>query len=286
MIVEPRRGVPASLLEEKLRYVHNSTFNVFNGSTEARHQIDQYLRWVTDSEQQLRPVMTADDVDRVLLTRRYWATHANPSYTPANIKAVHEAVREHQLQFDEMAKGVLVERRRWTSAEPDVAYVVADTNVHLHHPSDWDAIDWGAVVGWENRSRALVRLVLPMLVVDELDNAKWRNNDKIRSRARTTLKKIYGAFSSDPAITWEMRSADPEFAAVLANLLVDEPTHQRLERADDELVDRALMLSDFVEQSVTGNRVVYFVSYDTGAALRARSAGLRVCHLVHGEDGN
>lgn len=44
MLIEPRRGVPAAVLEEKLRYVHSSTFNVFNGSTEVRHQVEQYLR--------------------------------------------------------------------------------------------------------------------------------------------------------------------------------------------------------------------------------------------------
>ncbi|SHG13442.1 PIN domain-containing protein [Jatrophihabitans endophyticus] len=286
MMVEPRRGVPASLLEEKLRYVHNSAQNAFNGNSDVHAQVEQYLSWAAEAERQLRPVMAVENLDRVLLTRRYWATHANPSYSPANVRAVQEEVRTRERLFEEMAKAVLDERRRWASAEPEVAFVVADTNVHLHHPSAWEAIHWRAVVGWQNRSRALIRLVLPMLVVDELDNAKWKNNDKIRSRARTTLKKIYGEFGSDPTTTWEMRAADLDFGAVRANLLVDEPTHQRLERADDELVDRALMLSDFMEQSVMGNRLVYFVSYDTGAALRARSAGLRVCHLVHGEDGN
>lgn len=279
-MVEPRRGVPASLLEEKLRHVHNSTSNVFNGNSDVHATIEQYLRWVAESEQMLRPVMSVSDLDRGLLTRRYWATHANPSYSPASVHAVREEVRTRGQFFEELVNAVHRERRRWAAAEPEAVYVVADTNVHLHHPTEWDAIDWRTVVGWQNRSRAAVRLVLPMLVVDELDDAKMKNNNKIRTRARTTLKTIYGAFESDPAATWTIRPGDVDHAPVRVSLLEDEPSHRRLERADDELVDRALMLSDFVDHPV------YFVSYDTGAALRARSAGLTVCRLVHGENGS
>jgi hypothetical protein len=280
MIVEPRRGVPASLLDEKLRYVHNSTFNVFNGNSDVQAVTEQYLRWVAESEQMLRPVMSLSDLDRVLLTRRYWATQANPSYSRGNVRAVQEEVRTRQQVFDELVTAVDLERRRWTSAEPEAVYVVADTNVHLHHPTEWAAIDWRAVVGWQNRTMAAVQLVVPMLVVDELDNGKRSSKQSTGTRARSTIRTIYRAFATDTFSTWQMRPPTSDSGATRVTLLMDAPTHHRLDRADDELVDRALLLSGFVDHPV------YFVTYDGGAALRARRAGLEARHLVHGEDGN
>ena len=50
---------------------------------------------------------------------------------------------------------------------------------------------------------------------------------------------------------------------------------------DDELIDRSRGLGDLIGQKVN------FLTYDTGAALRAQASGLAVHHLDHqGDSGD
>lgn len=273
VMIEPRRGVDAALLYEKLRESHTSSFNVFNGATEVRQQVDQYLRWVGDIERLLRPVLGGSDLDRIALTRRYWATLANPGYSRANVAAVHQEVFERQVLLDELVKAVDCERRRLATANPETYFIVADTNVYLHHPDELLRIDWRSQIEMGNRTFSTIRLVIPILVVDELDNNK--RNDRTKTRAGATLKALYAAFGANPSAVWTISHPGEATGGVTAELLLDNPSHDRLGRADDELVDRALMLRDFVGDSL------HFVSYDTGAALRARAAGLLAHRLPH-----
>lgn len=54
---------------------------------------------------------------------------ASPDYSRANVAAVHQEVHDRQTLLDELAKAVDSERRRWTSANPEIYFVVADTSV-------------------------------------------------------------------------------------------------------------------------------------------------------------
>ncbi|WP_346534101.1 hypothetical protein [Micromonospora sp. DPT] len=53
------------------------------------------------------------------------------------------------------------------------------------------------------------------------------------------------------------------------DVLFDSPGHVRQSRADDEIVDRAVVL-----QTLAG-RPVHLVTYDTGMAMRALNSGLK-----------
>lgn len=103
-------------------------------------------------------------------------------------------------------------------------------------------------------------LIVPLLVIDELDNNKRKGD--VRTRARTTLRELERRLypSGKPLLI--------DSAKVYLQLVVDSPRHTRLIRADDELVDVARLLSDYTGSPVT----VAF--YDTGLRLRARAAGL------------
>jgi hypothetical protein len=70
--------------------------------------------------------------------------------------------------------------------------------------------------------------------------------------------------------SWHLlRDRTAQVGPVAIEVLPDVRGHQRLPRNDDELVDRAVVLKEILAAPV------HFLSYDTGAVLRANLAGLR-----------
>jgi predicted ribonuclease YlaK len=146
--------------------------------------------------------------------------------------------------------------------------VVADTNVYLHYPTPFDQIDWPTLMGSFADG---VTLVVPLLVIDELDKAKRLKSD-VRTRARDALKLFEDQFQTvDDRV--RLRSATEEGFSVYVRLLMDAPGHVRLPDPDTELIDRALELQNTTSTPVT------FASGDTGAILRARSLKLLTLKL-------
>ncbi|MEP6527989.1 MAG: PIN domain-containing protein, partial [Nocardioidaceae bacterium] len=146
--------------------------------------------------------------------------------------------------------------------------VAPDTNVFLHHPQFFTDVDWPGLV--EARPHEDVELVVPILVLGELDHAK-RGRAEVRSRARQTLRRFDEMFH-DPAAPARLEAPGGNHD-IRVHLLADDPQHVRLPDADAELIDRLSALKQLV------GREVVLVSLDTSMALRARTAGLNVCKL-------
>lgn len=154
------------------------------------------------------------------------------------------------------------------------AFVIADTNVFLHHPDRLDTLDLAAELGLDARP---VHLVIPMTVLDELDTAKDRGQGEARTNARATIKLLDG-YLKDPGLISEIRPAsDPANAAprgaFTVEILADPPGHIPLARTDDEIIDRAVALQDLAGRPVTA------VTGDVGMSTRARLAGLTARRL-------
>jgi hypothetical protein len=79
---------------------------------------------------------------------------------------------------------------------------------------------------------------------------------------------VFDWFERGPGGRHLLLQASADGGAAAIELLPDERGHVRLPRNDDELVDRAVAVKD-VQSSP-----VHFLSYDTGAVLRANLAGL------------
>lgn len=157
--------------------------------------------------------------------------------------------------------------------------VVADTNVYLHHEQLFDEVDWPGVVSAGSQG---VHLVVPLLVVDELDRHKRADRQKkvrrgaeetVGTRARRTLRALDELFEDPRWVATLRPDRGPPAPAVRAELLLDPPGHVRLPDADDELVDQAAALRDL------SGRDVAVVTGDTGMALRARAVGLDVTRV-------
>jgi hypothetical protein len=196
MSIWPAAGATGASLKQALREVQSGAMNIFAGGTGAVALIENYLKWASEAVRMLRLVMRPEDLNRLVLTSRYWATLANPAPTPAVVAAVNDEVLARQVALDAALKELDQQLAAWT---PDpisrpVAYLVPDTNVLLHHAALLPDIDWHATVSDAVRTLDNLRVVIPLLGVDELDDAK---RDKTRTRARQTLKLIYDRFGGD-----------------------------------------------------------------------------------------
>jgi predicted ribonuclease YlaK len=153
---------------------------------------------------------------------------------------------------------------------------VVDTSVFIHHPDKIRDIPYAELlsVGFEE-----VRLVVPRVVVDELDRLKESGNQQSRWRAAHSLGVLDELLLS-PRSRAAIRKAD-DFSAVTAaggmprdrvtiEVLFDDAHHIRLDDNDDEIIDRALALQAYARIPIR------LLTMDTSMALRARILDLRV----------
>ena len=159
-------------------------------------------------------------------------------------------------------------RARWSNGD---VFVVPDTNVFLHHALQFDEIDWHAELAPRVADFRNVRLVVPMVVVDELDRLK-RAEDKTRARESLAILESYIANPSRPA---GLTTTTQTHGWVTVEVLVDDLDHVRLPDNDNEIVDQAAVL-----KQVTGREVIV-VTGDTGMVLRAKAARLEVVRLTY-----
>jgi len=241
-------------------------------------RFNAYQRWANDEARRLGRLIRPADMDLLITTPRYWTLQALDPTTHGSLATFIDLELDERLRvISGMCEALQQELARWEARRGLLA--VPDTNVFLHHDEYFDAIAWTKLLPARAED---VHLVIPLLVIDELDNQKRTsrgkkvsdsNPEEVRTRARVTLRKLDELF---PNTDWQVTlkpSAFPASGAVTAELMLDEPRHVRLDRPDDELVDQARALQDLC------GRTVHLVTFDGGPAFRGRAAGLAVVHL-------
>jgi predicted ribonuclease YlaK len=144
---------------------------------------------------------------------------------------------------------------------PGRIYVV-DTNALLHY-TRFDRLPWA-----ERLQSVPVRLVIPIVVVDELDGKKYARREEFQQRARELLTLIDRYVTASP----------PDGCTTLADhvtveVLPDEPGHFRLSTNDQEILERC----EFLHQ-VTGHPAT-LVTGDSGMRIQAQSRAIDVYKL-------
>lgn len=269
MSIWPLPGVTGEMLSQQLAHVIDDAANVAGRGGTADEVLRNYLTWASESYRMLNQVMRPADIRRLVLTERYWATlstNVEPKLIQSTLleEARYRATALEREKTELDRYMTMWRTDRVHSAE--VAYVVPDTNLFLHHPQTYRDLDWHDLLRNTVRSMANIRVVVPILIIEELDNHK---RDQTRTRARLALKSIYDDFATSIEGSRTFAPAQELKGEVSMQILLDPVDHVRLPSADQELVDRALAL-----QSLLGHPVD-FVSYDTAACFRAMSAGLR-----------
>ena len=274
-MIWPAPGVTADQLASTLINLNGQPRPILVGAHSGDEVITKYLRWVNDAARMLGPVLRKHDLDRLVYTPRYWATLANPTATPATVGAVQQETQDAEAAPEVAAKQARQLAERWAPDPQGTHIVVPDTGVFLNHPLGGDDRFDVSTIKWRTLAQARmfeeVRVVVPILVVDELELIKDnRSNAKpIRDKARWTVNTLFDWLRAEPGSWHLLRERSVQSGGVAIELLPDERGHQRLPRNDDELVDRAVVLSEIQPAPV------HFLSYDTGAVLRANLAGLK-----------
>jgi hypothetical protein len=135
--------------------------------------------------------------------------------------------------------------------------VIFDTNALMHYQR-LDTIPWATVLG-----ATQVRIILPICVIDELDNKKYAGSDRMSRRASDAIR----------ALRDHSKGLRPGSAATLEDgttleVFLDPAGHKRKANPDEELLSRCTLLQRVISRPVT------IVTGDLGAQLRADAGGL------------
>jgi hypothetical protein len=284
MFLTPRPGVSLDNLISSLQTVHTEAFNLRagGGPANAHQRLLAYLEWAARSVRMLNRQLSDADMASLVLTRRYELLLSKAGTLTSGDVEVQRLVNgmvslELDERVDDLDKAVKAARSykvRWT----DVGDLVAlDTNFYLVHPQELEDTDLAQLTAAVTPGWAM-HVLVPLLVVDELDRLK--RDSQARTRARMALKMLNDVFErvSEDRTMSVLREADDTagpggqlgLGPITMELLLDPPNHQRLPDPDAEIVDRALAV-----QTLAG-RPVTIVTYDISMALRARYAGLKV----------
>lgn len=269
MLITPRPGADREGLLRTLVEVQTSLMNVRGTSPTVVDRFNNYIRWVAESVRLLRNQINPADLDRLLLTRRYWTLQAmvtSPTGMAGDL--VNVELDDRLALLEEAIRTTREEFQRWSRVQ---RLVVADTSLYYQHPQKLEEMDLAVAIDCREEQ---IELVVPMAVVDELDDLKQSRDKHLRLRSMYTLAvidRVAGTSGvgrlreSDPSA---MQSGGIPRGEIWIDVLFDLPGHVRLPITDDEIVDRALAVQILSGKDVT------FLTYDTGQAMRARRAGL------------
>lgn len=278
MFVEPRPGVDLDRLRQSLWEVETRVGNVRATTGTGVDVYNAYISWVHDTVRQLSQLVSNVDLDRLVLTPRYWALQAQPTTVELQPmrQLLNAEIDERARVLREAVEAVDEEKRRW---QHPGALVMPDTSFYVTHEDKLEAADLAAVVGLREEP---IRVLVPILVIDELDNLKRHNDKHVRWRAGYSLAVFDRVLRSTTApsllreenfdVVRDQTGGIPR-GQITIEVLFDPPGHERSPIADDEIVSRAL-----TAEARSGRRV-RVVTYDTGQASRARHAGLQVFKL-------
>lgn len=252
-----------------------------------------YLRWVPGAAYKLHNVLPESEIERLILTSGYQRIVS--AHRPGAGPELGVLVElEIHARLDEVARAVEELRARvdaWSGPERFIAF---DTNIFLEHEKKLEEIDFGGLAPFSVRDVGTgsveqydpaqhVRLIIPMAVVDELDDKKQSKDKKLRWRARHTLHILDEALPDPqrPGVLREAGYAGEDGSSrgeVTVEVLLDSPGHLRLPRNDDEIIDRV-----YAAQPLAA-RPIILITFDTGCSTRARAVGLCVDKLRQDED--
>ncbi|MES2171374.1 MAG: PIN domain-containing protein [Actinomycetota bacterium] len=147
----------------------------------------------------------------------------------------------------------------------DERLLVCDTNA-LVHGKRFDTLRWNELF-----AERKVRIVLPLVVIDELDTIKDRGGS-IKNNANRAAGAVLRELDAKLLPGQALQRMELRDNVTLQ--LVDEPFgHTRLEGHDDEIIRQASYFSSMSEGRTT------IVARDRGMRVRAEAAGIDVIPL-------
>jgi hypothetical protein len=278
MLVSPLPGVNRDDVLKTLRELASDAADASNTHGPGYDRLNAYLEWATGSIRMLEGRVSAADIGRLVLTPGYGrllSVGGSRIAAEANTQGVLNGMLNLELQqrardFEDAIRDLDAQITRWSG---NAVFTVADTSVYIEHAQKLRDLDFAPLLpGFQDKT---VRVVVPIIILDELDGLKRSGDAQRRWRAGYTLAVMEDAFAS-PGVPGLLRNPAPEGrrGGVILDLLFDPRGHVRLPINDDEIIDRAL-----AAQALAGSPVT-LLTFDTSQAARARYAGLRVKKLT------
>ncbi|MEV7857066.1 PIN domain-containing protein [Streptomyces sp. NPDC088183] len=250
----------------QLQTAQTKASNLNNYSSPEEYLLS-YLTWATEHSRLLESQVRAKDVEALFFTPVYWALLNGAGHVAGKLapkvsnQLIDQEVRQRLADLDRAITSTRDTIHRWPEK---ISTLVLDTSFFIEHEKKLEDVDF---LTFTDQDR-LVRVAVPMTVVDELDRLKESKvSPHARWRARMSLAVL------DRLLTEETKLGFTE-----VEVLPDPPGHVRLPDEDDEIVDRALALTALAAGPVT------LMTYDTGMALRAKMAEV-TCRKLRNDPG-
>lgn len=288
MLIIPRPGVNRENLLDLLRSIHSRVLNLRSGGppgSTAYGWLLAYLDWSSEAARMLGNQISPADLDRLVLTRGYERLLSGlgswDGMTTVLQRAVNGLVSTEMEQrvttFEEVIKTIEEQIQRWALVGD---FLVPDTSFFIKHPDKLEEVDFKALPLDIPGTR--VHVLVPIVVVDELDRLKESKDRDVRWRAGYTtavLDRVLQHPTGPARLHEEDASAVDEkgiplHGEITIELLFDPPGHVHLPIADDEVIARTQAVVPLAARKVT------LLTYDTGQSMRARAAGLPVVKLT------
>lgn len=268
-------ATPASVLEPLQRVVTD----VGNLSTahfaDPHARRDRYLTWANNSVAALRYIVAPTDLDRLILTPAFWHIHSLTDMRyGAEVLTIGTEIEARKTALTQLHADLQAQADRWSA----VRIVVPDTTMFIHHDKlrEWDLAPLLKLAEDE-----ALHIVVPMVVVDELDRLKETSKKHTRWRGQYSTA-VLDKTLPNPLRPAELRERGyaPGRGRVTIEVLVDPPGHVRQPDEDAEIVDQANAVNGLAAQPVT------VLTYDTGQSMKARSRGLDCLKLTVPPEGD
>lgn len=203
------------------------------GNARSGNMYERYIAWTEDAERMLGNIAEPDVVADLVHTARYWTLRTVPTETHRLPAMVDAELEDRQRAFGKAEKDLRTQRQRWRREAATL--VVVDTNIFLQPDRPIQDVDWLAVAN----SRPGVRLVVPLVVVHELDRLKRQGNTTTAKLARDAIRWLAATLPPDPYCHSDMLSGERHRAVTIEVLVQGGPTrpedadggHHQLRRA-------------------------------------------------------
>lgn len=249
-----RRDVLIADAIDQLQRLHTQGGNVY-GSMDP---FMDYVEWIDKVEGYLRYLLVDEGTATRLLSPRYWklVESGAPKYAGRLLRT--------ELEVQRASLTAMLSELKELQGLGDRAgrLVVLDTNVLLHFQRI-DLINWHDIAG----ESGPIRLVIPVLVLDELDDKRYTGSEDVRKRARTALRPL-----NDRLADLESRGWAAVGDGVTVEYLLSGGDSQP-QNPDSDILDQAELL-----RHATG-REVTVVTGDHGMRARSVARGLKVATM-------
>jgi rRNA-processing protein FCF1 len=216
----------------------------------------RYTEWTAAAVKQIREVVDDPAIAARMRGETYWIILGSAPASPRTGSMLHAELQELSTFFVDCANELRAQKERFRGHSG--RSLVLDTNDFLHYQR-FDRIPWTRLYG---RS---TRIVIPHVVVDEIDAKSYSEGEKFAKRARGVYRVLEGYLDHIDASGF---ATLPDGATL--EILADEPGHRRVENNDDEIVARAA----FLQQAIWPNTITV-ITRDIGMRTRARTRRLK-----------